>query len=121
MALAALEQKGTSVGINATQQGLIIEYVKVVPRVPRVPHSTDKVVPAKKNQLENFTKNENLLEKRGTGGTGGTEKTRFCSEECKNFDKPSCQAPNWQSLNKKSEIPLGCPGYAYIVEIEEPS
>jgi len=96
-------------------------YVKVVPRVPRVPHSTDKVVPAKKNQLENFTKNENLLEKRGTGGTGGTEKTRFCSEECKNFDKPSCQAPNWQSLNKKSEIPLGCPGYAYIVEIEEPS
>ena len=65
MALAALEQKGTSVGINATQQGLIIEYVKVVPRVPRVPHSTDKVVPAKKNQLENFTKNENLLETRG--------------------------------------------------------
>ncbi len=39
---------------------------------------------------------------------------RFCSEECKNFDRPSCMAPNWQSLNKKSELPCSCKGYSYL-------
>jgi hypothetical protein len=42
------------------------------------------------------------------------DKIRYCSVECKNFDKPSCEAPNWQSLNKLSEIPLKCPGYSYV-------
>jgi hypothetical protein len=46
--------------------------------------------------------------------------SRFCSEECQNFDKPSCVAPNWQSLNKMSELPLNCPGYSYVAAGEDP-
>jgi hypothetical protein len=43
-------------------------------------------------------------------GSEGTKK-RYCSVECVNFDKPSCSANNWQSLNQKSEIPFKCQGY----------
>ena len=47
------------------------------------------------------------------------QKQRFCSVECVNFDRPSCQASNWQSLNKLSEVPLRCPGYSQIGSEEE--
>jgi hypothetical protein len=40
-----------------------------------------------------------------------TEKKRFCYVECVNFDKPSCAAKNWGSLNRESEVPMKCCGY----------
>ena len=41
----------------------------------------------------------------------GDNKNRYCSDECVNFDKPSCAADVWQSLNKESVVPLGCSSF----------
>jgi putative DNA primase/helicase len=49
-----------------------------------------------------------------TSVTRDTGQKRYCSAECKNYDRPSCTAHNWQSLNQQSEIPLKCPGYSYV-------
>ena len=58
-----------------------------------------------------WKKKSNFLEINKSLGTVGTEIKRYCSVECVNYDKPSCTANNWQSLNKQSEIPLKCSSY----------
>jgi putative DNA primase/helicase len=98
-----------------------------------------KSVPSVPTHLFTSEKTQEFLEINsalGTVGTEGTEekaevahhflldntspKKRFCSVECKNFDKPSCCIPSgWQSLNKLSELPLKCLGYSYVVDQEE--
>ena len=80
------------------------------------------------NILSNFSDNflENKKDKTGVPSVlsvpsevkesvlGEKYKNRYCSVECKNFDKPTCTAPNWRDLNKKSLLPLKCPGYSYV-------
>jgi putative DNA primase/helicase len=73
----------------------------------------DVVVPSVLTTLSDAEKTLKFSKINSEGVTVGTEK-RYCSVECVNFDKPSCRANNWQSLNKVSEIPLKCPGYSYV-------
>lgn len=97
-------------------------FVKIVPYVPRVPQFPKLSAKTEKNQLENFTKNENLSEKCGTDGTDGTKpKKRFCADECNNYRTQKCPAPNPFYREDSAEIPLKCPGYSYIGTIEEAS
>ena len=71
------------------------------------------------SEINPSEKSNILLEKNGVPSVLSVPKSRYCSEECSNFDKPSCQAPNWQSLNKLSEIPLKCLGYSYKGSLED--
>ena len=70
---------------------------------------------AQQNTLtQTYQNSKKEQDKNGVPSVLSVPKNRYCSEECVNFDKPTCSAPNWQSLNKVSEIPLKCPGYSYI-------
>ncbi len=53
--------------------------------------------------------------------TEGTFPNRYCQDECANFDKPTCTAPNWKALNQNSLLPMQCPGYAYVGAVDEES
>jgi P4 family phage/plasmid primase-like protien len=82
--------------MNIENDSNILENKKAVLTVPTVPNTEKSAL-----------------------GESQFYKNRYCSEECANFDKPSCSAPNWQSLNKKSELPLKCPSYKYVGAGEE--
>jgi P4 family phage/plasmid primase-like protien len=85
----------------------VYQFIRKKNTVPSVPTTLTACI----KQTNNLKIDKSL-------GTNGTEK-RFCFVECVNFDKPTCSAPNWQSLNKLSGIPLRCPGYSYIGAPEE--
>jgi P4 family phage/plasmid primase-like protien len=43
-------------------------------------------------------------------------KKQYCLDECQNFCKPNCTAPNPFERSDNAEIPCGCPGYKYVGE-----
>ena len=99
--------------VKQTKQRILGKAVKVYQFIK-------KTVPTVPSDISDAEKQTEFLKINNPVGTLGTEK-RLCSDECSNFDKPSCTAPNWADLNKKSEIPLKCPGYSYVGTFEEPS
>jgi P4 family phage/plasmid primase-like protien len=90
-------------------------YVKIVPRVPCVPQFSNLSAKIEKKQLENFSNNNDLSKKCGTGGTDGTinpevYKDRFCSVECVNFHKPECPL-FFNRIGEDNRLPSKCYGF----------
>ena len=108
-------QKIIVLNIDGTAREISIEKMKQLIIKKREEYnmgvfSTPEPDPKKENKPEDMP-----ADKMGalahSSNRGKSYPDRCCSDECVNYDKPSCTAPNWQALNKTSVLPFDCEGF----------
>ena len=78
-----------------------------LPQIPQLPqHNLLTIISSPKNnkKIENGVASvANPLSE--------VKNRRYCSVECKNFDKPSCFSDHWADFTVKTTLPCNCPGF----------